>query len=175
MTAAAAGADAFALLGLPRSFDIDRQALQAAYLRRTAALHPDRMADPLERAEAQRQAAALNDARAVLADDEPRANLLLALHGGPTKEQDRSLPDGFLVDILDLRQEMEAALTEDDANERARIEQLAQQRRAQHLETVRGMFNALGAPPKADALAAIRRELNAWRYIERMIEQLRDA
>lgn len=167
--------DAFAIFGLPRSFDTDMRALQAAYLRRSAALHPDRLTDPLEQAEAQRQAAAINDARALLADDEARANLLLALAGGPAKEQDRSLPDGFLVDILEIRQEMEAALAGDDADERARIEQVARDRRGQHVHAVRGMFAALGEKPRAEALAAIRRELNAWRYIERMLEQLREA
>jgi hypothetical protein len=30
-------------------------------------------------------------------------------------------------------------------------------------------------PPRADRLAAIRQELNAWRYVERMLQQLRDA
>lgn len=167
--------DPFALLGLARAFDLDARALQAAYLKQAATLHPDRIADPLERAEAQRRAATLNDARAVLADDEQRANLLLSQAGGPAKEQDRSLPEGFLMDILEIRQEMEAALTGGDAAERSRIERLATERRQQHVQAVRGMFESLGRQPTAAPLAAIRRELNAWRYIERMLEQLREA
>ena len=179
---AMAAPDPFAMLGLPRAFDIDRNALQAAYLRRSAALHPDRIADPLERDEAQRRAAALNDARAALADDEQRANLLLSLLGGPAKEQDKSLPDGFLIDILEIRQEMETAIAGGESRERARIERLANDRRQQHIDAVRELFSSI-APPHAPSQApthaatpsAIRRELNAWRYIERMIEQLRDA
>ncbi len=167
--------DPFTLLGLPRAFDLDQRALQVAYLRRSAALHPDRFIDPIEREEAQRTAAALNDARAILADDEQRANLVLALCGGPTKEQDKSLPDGFLMEMMDIRQEMEAALAGDDPAERSRIEQWASERRRQHIDAVRSMFQRLGEHPRPDALAAVRRELNAWRYIERMIEQLRDA
>jgi DnaJ-domain-containing protein 1 len=173
--AMAASDDPFAMLGLPRACDIDRSALQAAYLRRSAALHPDRFADPIERDEAQRRAAVLNDAHAVLADDEQRANLLLSILGGPAKEQDKSLPDGFLRDILESRQEMETAIAGGESGERARIEQLANERRQQHIDAVREMFHAPGSRPGAAALAAIRRELNAWRYIERMIEQLRDA
>ena len=175
---AMAASDPFAMLGLPRAFDIDRGALQAAYLRRSAALHPDRIADPIERDEAQRRAAALNDARAVLADDEQRANLLLSLLGGPAKEQDKSLPDGFLMDILEIRQEMETAIAGGEVAERERIERLANERRQQHIDAVRELFasidNASSAPP-ATTRSTIRRELNAWRYIERMIEQLRDA
>ena len=43
---------------------------------------------------------------------------------------------------------------------------------AQLAHTVNRLFDALGERPDAPALAAIRRELNAWRYIERLIEQL---
>ncbi len=166
--------DAFAVLGLPRLFDVDPRALQQAYLRRSAALHPDRVQDPLAQAEAQREAARLNDARAVLADDEQRANLLLSLVGGPAKEQDKSLPDGFLVQMMLVRQEMEAALAADDAGERQRLEQWAIRQRQAHIDAVRKGF-APGSTPDLQRLAVIRRELNAWRYIERMIEQLRDA
>lgn len=166
--------DAFAVLGLPRSFEIDPRALQAAYLRRAAALHPDRIADPFQREEAQRSAAALNDARALLADDEQRANLLLRLAGGPAKEEDQSLPEGFLIEMMDIRQELEAALARGDEAERARLETWARNRREQHIATVRNLFAALGDNPTREGLAAIRRELNAWRYIERMLEQSHD-
>jgi molecular chaperone HscB len=169
-----AKSDPFALLGLPRSFDVDPRALQSAYLKRSAALHPDRFRDPLAQAEAQREAAALNDARAILADDEQRANTLLALLGGPAKEQDKSLPDGFLIEMLEVRQDMEAALASSDANERLRLERWARDRRAQHITAVRELFASISEPDAANAprFAAIRQQLNAWRYIERMIEQL---
>jgi molecular chaperone HscB len=111
----------------------------------------------------------------VLADDEQRANTLLALHGGPAKEQDKSLPDAFLLEIMQIREDMQAALAGADAGERQRIEHLASDRRAQYVAAVRAMFASLGQPPQPEHLAAIRRELNAWRYIERMLEQLRDA
>ena len=58
--ARATAADPFTLLGLPRTFDVDLRALQAAYLHRSATLHPDRLQDPLLQVDAQRQAAALN-------------------------------------------------------------------------------------------------------------------
>ncbi len=179
--------DAFTLLGLPRAFDLDQRALQVAYLRRSAALHPDRIggdaADPLLREQAQRESAAINDARAVLADDEQRANLMLALLGGPSKEQDKSLPDGFLMEMLEIRQDMEAALAGGEAHERERMDVWAAAQRQQHVESIRRQFAQLGPPHAAapsqptnpDQLATIRRELNAWRYIERMIEQLRDS
>lgn len=167
--------DPFALLGLPRGFVLDREQLQRAYLRRSAGLHPDRVADPLLQAEAARESARLNAARATLADDEQRANALLTLLGGPSKESDKALPDGFLVQMMEARQDMEAALSSGDAAERARIERWAAEQRQDYVSTVASLFGKIamdGASSSPAHLAEIRRQLNAWRYIERMIEQL---
>lgn len=166
--------DPFALLGLPRQFEIAAAQLQAAYLKRAAAHHPDRIADPIEQAEAARHAARLNDARATLADDERRANALLQLLGGPTKEQDKSLPDGFLMDMMDIRQQMEEALASNDPEHRRRLEKWALQQRQDYINTVSSLFKKAGdnTPPSDELFREIRMQLNAWRYIERMIEQL---
>jgi len=170
-----ASIDPFALLGLPRAYRVDAGQLQSAYLRRSAALHPDRISDPLQQAEAARQAAMINDARAMLSDDESRANVLLSLLGGPEKEQDKSLPEGFLAEIMQVREEMESALAGDDPNERARLEQWAQTQREEHSRSIGAMFEDAQRSPDTQTLRTIRRTLNAWRYIERMIEQLGNA
>lgn len=166
--------DPFALLGLPRQFEITAAQLQAAYLKRAAAHHPDRITDPIEQAEAARHAARLNDARAILADDERRANALLQLLGGPTKEQDKSLPDGFLMDMMDVRQQMEEMLARNDPEQRQRLEQWALQQRQDYINTVSSLFKKVGesTQPSDELFREIRMQLNAWRYIERMIEQL---
>ena len=168
--------DPFALLDLPRRFEIDLEALQAAYLRKSASLHPDRFTDPIEQAEAAERAAALNRARAVLIDDERRANALLALLGGPSKEEEKDLPDGFLMEIMEIRQTMEEVLASGDAAKRRHFEDWADGEREALIEKIADFFRQAtaeeGASPPADLLGAIRIELNALRYIERMIEQL---
>ena len=128
--------DPFALFDLPRRFDIDREALQAAYLRKSAALHPDRFADPIEQAEAAERAAALNRARAVLIDDERRANALLALLGGPGNEDEKDLPDGFLMEIMEIRQTMEEILASGDAAKRRHFEEWADGEREALIEKI---------------------------------------
>jgi molecular chaperone HscB len=171
--------DPFALLGLPRRFAIDAAQLQSAWLRRTAALHPDRIADPMRQAEAARNSARINDARNALHDDEQRANVLLSLLGGPAKEQDKSLPDGFLMDILDVRQRLEEAQASRDEAELRKFEQWADEQRSHYISQLIPLFDeasAKPAPAPAPApgvLRAIRQILNAWRYIERMREQVR--
>jgi molecular chaperone HscB len=166
---AAAMTDAFARLGLPRRFDLDAKAINSAHLKLAAAIHPDRAPDPIAAADLQRKAAELNDARRMLLDPERRADELLRGLGGPSKEADRSLPDGFLVEMMDVREAVEAA--RGDAAEAAKWEAWAVQKRRDYVDRVSGMFAALGEAPQAAAMAAIRKQLNAWRYIERLIEQ----
>ncbi len=166
----------FQLLGLEPTFHLNSGALQRAYLRRIATLHPDHGGgeEPGSEfgSEAGPDSAALNRARRELEDPERRANAVLAALGGPAKEQDKSLPDGFLMEIMETREAVEAASTE---AERARWRAWAAERRAEYSERVGVMFEEATSAEQSERsgrLAAIRRELNAWRYIERLIEQL---
>lgn len=160
--------DPFTLLGLPRSFEVDQAALQRAWLSGTARLHPDRPDAPPDAASL---LAAMNRAKKTLEDPENRANALLTLLGGPSKEQDRSLPDGFLVEMMETREKMEGEIVSEGDAARRRWDEWAAARRAEHLAAVRTLFNRAHRPDP-ETLGLIRRELNAWRYIERMIEQL---
>lgn len=169
--------DPFALLGLPRRFDVEPALVNAAHRRRAASLHPDRVVDPILQAEAAAEMARLNEARATLLDDERRANALLILLGGASKETDKSLPDGFLVDMMEARQEMEADLESDDsikAEPKAKWEAWGEARRHEHRAAVADLFKKAqeDGDARAAALKEIRTRLNAWRYIERLLEQI---
>lgn len=149
---------------------MDAAGVQRAFLARSAELHPDRAEGD------EVLAAELNAARQTLADPERRANALLARLGGPSKEADRSLPDGFLMDMMDLREQAEAASSDPGQLEHWLDE--ADRRRTAHIATTKKAFAAIeaaGGVPASAALRDIRRELNAWRYIERMIEQLQSS
>jgi molecular chaperone HscB len=161
--------DPFELLGVPATFDLDRAAVDRAYLARSAALHPD-----LARGDDQapRKMAALNHARRTLEDPERRAAALLARLGGPSKERDRSLPPNFLVQMMETREEIETAISGRDPGGRERWEAWAEERRREAISDVSGLFRGLSSPPAPAELAAIRVRLNAWRYLERLIEQL---
>lgn len=155
---------AFALLGLPLAYPIDASRLERAWLKRSAALHPDRAGgDP----ETGAKLARINDAYRLLLDPERRANELLRLLGGPTKEQDTTLPDGFLMDMLEIRE----AHASGDPAETQRVEEWGVARRAEHENAVTEMFASLGTPPDDEDLKAIRVELNTWRYVERLLTE----
>jgi curved DNA-binding protein CbpA len=162
--------DPFELLGLPPTFELDAESLRRTVRRRIAARHPDRISDPLLRDEAERDVARLNAARTLLEDDERRANLLLDRLGGPSAADDRSLPPTFLIEILQVREDMEQALAGGDPAERTRVESWARSERTRLKSSVGDLLSRMA---DGESLGAeIRTELNVWRYIERMIEQL---
>lgn len=162
--------DAFDILGLEPTFTLEPSAIRRAYLARIAALHPDSAGG--DDANDGRSSAALNHAKATLEDPERRASALLVRLGGPTKEQDKSLPPGFLLETMEMRERIEAALAYADPEARASIGRDAATRRAAHIARITNLFLAAPTAPTPESLRAIRTELNAWRYIERLIEQL---
>ncbi|MBX3385144.1 MAG: hypothetical protein KF768_01085 [Phycisphaeraceae bacterium] len=167
--------DPFASLGLERRFDLDAAAIQRAFAVRSADVH----ARDASEDERDSTLSEINRAKALIEHPESRADTLLLLLGGPTRETERSLPDGFLQEMMEVRQTMEEeieAASESDARAVSdKWEVWAEARRAGHEARVAAMFRegcSSGDQPSRAALRAIRRELNAWRYIERMIEQL---
>ncbi len=165
--------DAFDILGLEPRFDLDPSAIRRAYLARAGTAHPDRAGPPVDgnAVGPEASAAALNVARATLENPERRATALLARLGGPGKEADRSLPDGFLMQMMDIREQIAAAA------DKAPFIAWGEQQRAQHIRRAADLFTTAVASAHDSAsvtptLKAIRRELNAWRYIERLIEQI---
>ena len=160
--------DAYEILGLPPKFSLAAGELESAYLSKAARVHPDLVGGDPE--EAARLAARLNDAKRTLEDPERRANALLAKLGGASKEQDKSLPAGFLMEMMELRQEIEAAAG--DPARTAHWRAWASEQREGYQSRVGAMFERAIAGRAPEVLGAIRTELNAWRYIERLIEQL---
>lgn len=157
--------DPFDVLGLSATFDLDRKQLQRAYLAKAALAHPDnRGTDGL--------AAQINDARRTLEDPERRANAFLARLGGPSKEDNQDLPPGFLMELMSTREEMEEIAQSQDAQALDAFRAMAESRRSGHIERISTLVQELDSPPTPESLARIRVELNAWRYAERMIEQI---
>lgn len=159
--------DPFGILGLAPCFDLDPAELRRAWLSRTASLHPDRPDAPPD---ATRRLSELNDARRILENPELRAGALMSGLNEPPGPRDQ-LPPGFLMEMLETREALEAAQQAGDAAEVQRLREWASQQRTQHIERFAAFFNQSGdAPPAAETVRAVRADLNAWRYIERMLE-----
>jgi len=154
------------VLGVERRFDLAESEIVRAWLRGSAGSHPDRGGASGE------ASAALNEAKETLEDPERRADALLRLMGGAGASEDRTLPPELLAETMEIRERLEEAVRSGDEGARGEIEAWALERRAGHEAEVGRLFASVGDPPDEATLRAIRVELNAWRYTERLIEQL---
>jgi molecular chaperone HscB len=114
--AALVAADCFERLGLPRRFDLARDAIERAYLERAQAMHPDRFAAAGSGAQraAMEASAALNEAHRVVRDPVRRAESLVALAGIDVDSNDpgRGAPamgQAFLMEMIERREALEDA------------------------------------------------------------------
>lgn len=164
--------DLFAVLGLPRSFELDPATLDARVRELSRRLHPDRFARaaPAEQAAALAQATRVNDAKRVLRAWPARAAHLLALAGHDPASAGAADPE-LLERQLELRERLEDALVSGDAGAHAAVAHAIQERLDALEEAVRAGFADPGwtAP---DAAGRIARLLAEARFVERA---LRDA
>lgn len=159
-------ADHYERLGLPRRFSIDPVLLEAAYLDRSRAVHPDfhHGGSGGEQAASEALTAAVNEAYTTLKDPFRRAEHLLALLGGPTATEVKDIPPAFLMEMMDLREEIERA----DATGKAKHEADAKER-------LEGIFAGLVPLFDRSEFVAVRKELNAAKYLKGILRDLRDA
>jgi molecular chaperone HscB len=165
--------DYFALLGLPARYAIDRDELERRYLERSRKTHPDRFvgAAARDRARALGDSMELNRAVKTLRDDVRRAEHLLA-HYGVTIGGNEQLDPGFLMAILEAREELAEAQERGDLAEVSRLEDQMHERRDASLARVAEGFADIeaSAADREERLAAIKRELIVLRYIDRYLE-----
>jgi len=164
-------ADAFSMFNLPRRFELDVEALRQRFLSLSAQHHPDRFDDPIDQADAAERSSEINEAHQILSDPEKRAELLLTLKGGPAKSDDNSLPPDLLMEVMEVREEMEAALHEQDDAELARLKQWAILQKNNRLTQIGQTLDAQETLTP-EAAARVRLELNALRYAQRMLDQM---
>jgi len=167
--------DPFALFDLPRQFELDEGQLHERFIAASAVNHPDRFTDTVRQAEAAERSAAINEAHVVLTDMEKRADCLLGLLGGPAKGDDKSLPPDLLMEMMEIRQRMEEAVSSQDEATLAELLKWAEQQRQTYLGRIGELFRQLDSRNDDDSTPqrkAIRLQLNALRYIQRMLDQM---
>ena len=158
-------ADAFGLLGLPARFDLDPQAIERAFFDRSKELHPDRFANApaAERVAALAKATALNDAYKTLKKPVARAEYMLARAGVTIGDNER-LDPAFLMEILELREELAEARAAGRTSEIEKLCAVMQGRRKTAVDALPALF-------EANDLAAIKEQLILLRYIERYLDE----
>jgi molecular chaperone HscB len=111
-----AGPCHFALFDLQPSFSLDLEQLAVRYRELARAVHPDRFADASapEQRDALERSANLNEAYSVLRSDSLRARYLLALRGEELPLEVTVQDPEFLLQQMQLREELEDL--QDDAD-----------------------------------------------------------
>jgi molecular chaperone HscB len=102
----------FQLFGLPLGYALDPELLQRRYRELQRTVHPDRFANQgsAERLLAVREAARINEAYQTLRDPVRRARYLLELQGGHWQEAQTLSDTAFLLEQMELREVLEAAI-----------------------------------------------------------------
>ena len=170
--------DYFEVLGLPRRFAVDRAELERNYLERSRAVHPDRLAGEGRSggSEAAGQAMEVNQAYRTLRRDLPRAEHLLSLHG-VTIGDNQPVAPALLAEVLELREELEAARAADDRAGLSRLEGAARSRERAELTQLADLFTALEAAGAAERSArrdAVVDQVIRLRYLARYREAFAD-
>ncbi len=108
----------FELFGLAPAFSLDRDSLEKAYRDIQSRVHPDRFAasGDAERRASLQWTTRVNEAYRALRNPVQRAKHLLELHGVDVAfETNTQMPTDFLLQQLDLREELDRAKAKKDA------------------------------------------------------------
>ncbi len=157
------GPEPFSLLGLSPAFEIDLSALEKAFFEKSKELHPDRYAQApaAERVAALTKARALNDAYQTLKKPVPRAEYLLE-RAGVTIGANEKLDPRFLMEVLELREELAEARHAGKSAEVQRLQAVMVTRRKAVLAKLPALF-------AANDLPAIKEQLMVLRYLDRYL------
>ncbi|HWA73771.1 MAG TPA: Fe-S protein assembly co-chaperone HscB [Polyangiaceae bacterium] len=171
--------DPFALLGLEPRFDLDLAAAEVRHRELSRALHPDRHAGSSagERRQALSKAIEVNDALRVLKDPVRRAEALLQRSGVRLADEGREPPASpdFLMEMLELREELSAARAAADLNAIRDIEKRVEVRESAIERELAITFSALSREPSGSATQAepIGKRLGELRYYRRLLSEAR--
>jgi molecular chaperone HscB len=168
--------DKFAVLGFPRSYDLDGRALEESFRALSRKLHPDRFAraTPRERRFSLEQTTILNDAYRTLRDPVKRAEHLLALRGvkvaGEERGSSASMPHEFLEQAMEDREKLLEAKMEGGP---AAVEKLAQGVRGKKQATMDEIARVLREDRVADKdLQRTAQLLARLRYYARYLDEV---
>lgn len=166
MERASSSNDAFGLLGLPARFDLDAKVIEQAFFDRSKELHPDRFANApaAERVAALSRSRALNDAYQILKKPVARAEYLLAQAGIQIGENERIADTAFLMQVLELREELAEARA---AKRTSEIEKLCGDMKGRR----KGVVESLSVLFENNDLVAIKERLIVLRYLDRYLEE----
>jgi len=149
----------FELFGLSPSYGLDKEVLERSYRELQARVHPDRFAHAgdAERRASLQWTTRVNEAYRTLKDPVQRGKHVLELHGVDVAfETNTQMPTEFLMQQLELREELEAATGRKDAS---RLDALRSGLRAQKAKLESEIAQAIDARKDYNDAAELVRKL----------------
>ncbi|MCG9054320.1 Fe-S protein assembly co-chaperone HscB [Laribacter hongkongensis] len=162
----------FELFDLPVRFAVDGEALETAYRKVQAEVHPDRFASApeAERRRALELATEANEAFQTLRSPVARARYLLQLRGIDTQEEtNTAMPVDFLMAQMEWREAVADARAASDVEG---LEQLAAAVRADRDELAAALVRSLDVTQEYDVAALGVRKL---RFLDKLDQEIGDA
>ena len=175
--------DPFELLGVPRKFDLDKALLRRRLRTLSRRMHPDFFgtAGDQQRALAERNTAALNEAYEELSGDLRRADGLVRRLGGPDEQAERQMPQEFLMEVMEWNESLEELRSAEPSTEppsggpaAGELDSLEAQLNDRHDQTLAEVGRLLTPLPEpgTPALGEVRRLLNALRYLQKTLSEI---
>lgn len=155
---------AYEIFTLPLTFDVSRKLLNRQYLNFQRQLHPDRymQSKELELKYAESRSAEVNEAYMELKDPIRRGKLLLRLRGHQVKEKDTLADPAFLMETMELREEI------DDAQAQSELESL--------LSTVQSKYDIeiqhISSNFQKQQLDEAKASLYRLTYLQKMLDEI---
>lgn len=163
--------DAFAMLGIARSWTVDSAELEQRYAVLARAIREKSSAREELRERASEAAAALDAARRMLSDPFERGRYLLAAYGAADREQPIPKP-GFLSDVMEIDRATARARQAGDAQRLAAVLLEAQERLASALVAAGQSFTRLERA-LVNEVSAAAEALAEARYWRDKVDELR--
>ena len=167
----------YELFGLEPAWDVSGIPLRKKLLQFSRLCHPDFFATRGEelRERAEKNSAELNQAFEILTNDFRRANWLLQHLGGPSEQKERQMPQAFLMEVLEWSETLEEVREQDGVADDSKLDALASELAKQREESIQQFAPLLEPLPEqgAPALLELRKLLNAIRYVDRTLAEIR--
>ncbi|MEO2163561.1 MAG: iron-sulfur cluster co-chaperone HscB C-terminal domain-containing protein, partial [bacterium] len=108
-----------------------------------------------------------------LNDDVLRAEWLLADMGAPSPDEERQMPQQFLMEVLEWNEVLEEVRAETTPDNQSRLEGLRTDLQTQRTASLEQLGGRLQAADPGDP-RTLRQELNTVRYLDRTLSELNE-
>ena len=167
----------FELFNLPATFELDLRELDSRYRELSVQHHPDKFAgaEAKQRIEALETTAQLNQGYKTLRDPVLRAAYLLKLLGVDLDEEGErtfQMDPRFLMEILELREKLDAAKQKADVPAAQEMGKQMAAREAQTHELLSKLFAEQQQAPDSARLQKVAEQVAALRYFRRFQDEV---